>query len=113
MAQTPEIKKDEMYCLLREGDMATFNQRKEDGETPDLTHCDFRNVDLQGMDASDLDFSNSYFRQADLRGIDFSQSNLHGASIHGAKISGVFFPPAIEPYEIFMSYQHGIRLRYK
>ncbi|MBL1292915.1 MAG: pentapeptide repeat-containing protein [Thiotrichales bacterium] len=113
MAQTPEIKKDEMYRLLREGDMEAFNRRKADGETTDLTNCDFRNVDLQGMNATDLDFTNSYFRQADLRGVDFSQSNMHGASIHGAKISGVFFPPTIDPYEIFMSYQYGIRLRYK
>lgn len=113
MAQIPEIKKDEMYRLLREGDMETFNKRLADGERPDLTNCDFRNVDLQGMEASDLAFTNSYFRQADLRGVDFSKCDMHGASIHGAKISGVFFPPAIDPYEIFMSYQYGIRLRYK
>ncbi|PCH61005.1 MAG: hypothetical protein COC05_02600 [Gammaproteobacteria bacterium] len=112
MPQAPEIKKDEMYVLLREGDMEAFNQRKAGGEKPDLTHCDFRNVDLQGMDAIGLDFTNCYFRQADLRGIDFSQSDLHGASVHGAKISGVFFPSGIDPYEIFMSYQYGIRLRY-
>ncbi len=113
MTRAPEIKKDEMYRLLREGDMEEFNKRKAAGEKPDLTHCDFRNVDLQGMDAKGLDFTNSYFRQADLRGVDFSESDMHGASIHGAKISGVFFPPTIDPYEVFMSYQYGIRLRYK
>ncbi|MBL1432990.1 MAG: pentapeptide repeat-containing protein [Gammaproteobacteria bacterium] len=113
MAQTPEIKKDEMYRMLRGGEMEEFNQRLASGEKPDLTNCDFRNVDLQGMDAGELAFTNSYFRQADLRGVDFSKCDMHGASIHGAKISGVFFPPTIDPYEIFMSYQYGIRLRYK
>ncbi len=113
MTKAPEIKQDEMYRLLREGNMEAFNKRKAEGEIPDLTHCDFRNVDLQGMDAKGLDFTNSYFRQADLRGVDFSESDMHGASIHGAKISGVFFPPTIDPYEVFMSYQYGIRLRYK
>lgn len=113
MTRAPEIKKDEMYRLLREGNMEEFNSRKAAGEKPDLTYCDFRNVDLQGMDATGLDFTNCYFRQADLRGIDFSESDMHGASIHGAKISGVFFPASIDPYEIFMSYQYGIRIRYK
>lgn len=113
MSKIPEIKKDELYRLLREGNVAEFNQRKAAGETCDLTSCDFRNVDLQGMDASGIDFTNSYFRQADLRGVDFSRSDMQGASIHGAKISGAYFPKELTAEEIQMSYQYGIRMRYR
>ena len=108
----PEIKKDAMYQLLREGKVKEFNQYKAKGKTCDLTFCDFRALDLQGLDASGLDFSGSYFRLADLRGIDFSKSILKGASIHDAKISGVYFPKELSSDEITMSMIRGTRMRY-
>lgn len=110
----PIISDDPLYQLLRDGQIADFNQQISSGKTVDLTHSDFRHLNLQGLHAEGLDFSNSYFRQADLRGIDFSQCvSLEGASIHGAKISGVYFPKALPPEEIRLSLEHGTRMRYR
>lgn len=111
-AGDPQIKKDPMYQLLREGKIDAFNQHKAQGKVCDLTNCDFRGVDLVGLDASGLDFTGAYFRNADLRGIDFSASKLLGASIHEAKISGVYFPKQISSDEITMSLIRGTRMRY-
>jgi len=111
IAKEPEIKKDAMYQLLRDGKIKEFNHYKSKGKTCDLTHCDFRTIDLQGLDASGLDMSNSYFRNADLRGIDLSTTKLDGASIHDAKISGAYFPNKFSSDEITMSLIRGTRLR--
>jgi uncharacterized protein YjbI with pentapeptide repeats len=109
----PLIKHDEpLYMLLREGEVAEFNRRKVAGEPCDLTHCDFRGLDLQGWDATGLDLRGCYFRQADLRGVDFSSSNLDGASINSAKVSGVLFPRDLGAEEIHLSLVHGTRMRY-
>lgn len=113
MGRKPEIKKDPMYQLLREGKIEEFNKRKAAGKGCDLTFADLRGLDLRGLDAAGLDFSGSYFRQADLRGIDFTKANLEGASINGCKISGVYFPPQLDPAEIELSLLHGTRMRYK
>lgn len=110
--ESPVIKDDPLYQLLREGKIDEFNKRHAAGEACDLTSTDFRGVDLRGLVADGLDFSNSYFRQSDLRGIDLSTAKLLGASIHGAKISGVFFPADLAPEEILMSLEHGTRMRY-
>ncbi len=101
-----------MYQLLREGKVAEFNDRKDLGETIDLSYCDFRTVDLRGINAQGLDFRGSYFRQADLRGVDLSEAQLEGASINGAKISGALFPKELSPQELLLSLQFGTRLRY-
>jgi uncharacterized protein YjbI with pentapeptide repeats len=100
-----------MYQLLRDGKIQDFNQRKTLGETMELSHCDFRGIDLRGLDAQGLDLRGAYFRQADLRGIDFSEAQLEGASINGAKISGTYFPKSLSANEILLSLQHGARLR--
>lgn len=113
MKGQPQIKNDPMYQLLREGLIEEFNRRKAQGESCDLSYCDFRNLDLRGMDARGLDLSNAYFRQTDLRGIDFSQSRLEGVSINGARISGVYFPKELSPDEIELSFAHGTRMRYR
>ena len=110
--QTPAIKDDPMYKLLREGNMDEFNRLREQGATCDLTGTDFRSVDLRGINADGLDFSNCYFRMSNLRGIDFSNANLEGASIHGAQISGCYFPAQLSADEIQLSLEHGTRLRY-
>lgn len=110
--QTPTIKDDPLYQLLRASKVDEFNQRRQAGEHCDLTCCDFRGLDLRGLDADGLDLSNSYFRQADLRGVDLSTARLTGASIHGAKISGAYLPVDLSADEILMSLTHGTRLRY-
>lgn len=111
MSKKPEIKKDPMYMLLREGKMEDFNSRKLHGEKCDLTCCDFRGLDLRGLDASGIDFSHSYFRQTDLRGLDMSTCKLEGASINGARTSGTYFPKELSADEITLSLLHGTRLR--
>ncbi len=112
MTQPPAMKNDEpLYRLLREGQIDEFNRQREAGIDGDLTHCDFRGIDLRGINADKIDFSGSYFRQADLRGVDFTHSNLEGASIHAAKISGVYFPSMLSADEITMSLLYGTRMR--
>ena len=113
MSTKPKIKNDDLlYRLLRDGHVAEFNEKKAQGMTTDLTHCDFRGVDLRGLDAAGLDFTGAYFRQADLRGIDFTSSRLAGASINAAKISGTYFSVELSADEITLSLLHGTRLRY-
>ncbi len=109
----PLLKTDDpMYQLLRDGDIKTFNSKKEEGAKVDLSNCDFRNVDLKGLDAAGVDFSGCYFRQADIRGVDFSETNLRGASINGSKVSGAYFPKQLSALEIELSLVHGTRMRY-
>lgn len=109
----PEIKREEMYQLLREERIDEFNARRSNGESCDLTHCDFRGLDLRGLIAKGIDFTGSYFRQTDMRGINFSESDMRECSINGAKISGVYFPKELAPEEIMMSLTHGTRMRYR
>ena len=108
----PKLSTDPMYQLLREGKITEFNARFERGDKPELTNCDFRNVDLRGLEVTDTDFRGSYFRQADLRGLDLSKCNLEEASIHDAQISGTLFPKELSAQEILLSHQQGIRMRY-
>ncbi len=111
--QTPEVKKDPMYILLKEGRVDEFNRRRAAGEACDLRSADLRGTDLRGLDARDLDLSNTYLRHADLRGLDLTHTNLEGASINSAKISGTYFPPSLSAEEITLSLVHGTRLRYR
>ena len=97
--ESPQIKDDPMYRLLREGAIEEFNTRRAQGEACDLVGCDFRTLDLRKLDAKGLDLRDCYFRQADLRGVDLSETNLLGASINAAKISGVFFPAELSAYQ--------------
>jgi uncharacterized protein YjbI with pentapeptide repeats len=103
---------DAMYQLLRDGDIAEFNRRKQEGADCDLTHCDLRSLDLRGIDASGIDFSHCYFRNANLRGVDFTTSRLEGASLNAAKIAGAYFPTELSAAEIALSVDHGVRMRY-
>jgi uncharacterized protein YjbI with pentapeptide repeats len=111
--QTPEVKKDPMYTLLKEGQVDEFNRRRAAGESFDLRSADLRGADLRGLDARDLDLSNAYLRHADLRGLDLTHTNLEGASINSAKISGTYFPTSLSAEEITLSLVHGTRLRYR
>jgi len=110
---SPEIKDDPMYRLLREGHIDEFNARRAAGESCNLVACDLRTIDLRKLDAKGLDLRNAYLRQADLRGIDLSEANLEGASINAAKISGAYFPKALSAEEITLSLTHGTRMRYR
>ncbi len=110
---TPEIKRDDMYQLLRQGDIQRFNQLRAEGERCDLCSADLRGLDLRQLNAKGLDLSNAYLRQSDLRGIDFSETNLNGVSISGAKISGTLFPIELSADEITLSLLHGTRMRYR
>jgi uncharacterized protein YjbI with pentapeptide repeats len=111
-SQTPHIKDDPMYRLLRDGAVEEFNRRRAEGETCDLTGCDFRSLDLRKLNADGLDLRDAYFRQSDLRGLDLSNTNLEGASINAAKISGAYFPAELSAEEISLSLTHGTRMRY-
>ncbi len=110
--QSPQIKDDPLYRLLREGDVEEFNTRRSGGEECDLRGCDFRTLDLRKLDAKGLDLRGCYFRQTDLRGVDLSEANLEGASINAAKISGTYFPPTLTAEELTLSLTHGTRMRY-
>jgi uncharacterized protein YjbI with pentapeptide repeats len=111
--QNPEVKRDPMYQLLKEGRVDEFNRRRAAGESCDLRNADLRGTDLRGLDAKELDLSNTYLRHADLRGVDLTHANLEGASINSAKISGTYFPPTLSAEEISLSLVHGTRLRYR
>lgn len=111
MTNAPEIKKDAMYQLLRDGKIKEFNHYRAKGKESNLVNCDFRSIDLQGLDASELDLTGCYFRHADLRGIDLSNAKMDGASLHDAKVSGVYFPSVFSSDELTMSIIRGTRLR--
>lgn len=107
----PRISSDPMYQLLREEKVDEFNKLKAQGNSCDLSGCDFRGLDLRELDVKGLDLSNAYFRGSDLRSLDFRGSKLNGASLADAKISGCFFPDDISAQEILMSMEQGTRLR--
>jgi uncharacterized protein YjbI with pentapeptide repeats len=111
--QSPEVKNDAMYLLLKEGHVEEFNRRRAAGESCDLQSADLRGADLRKLDARDLDLANAYLRHADLRGLDLTHANLEGASINSAKISGTYFPATLSAEEITLSLVHGTRLRYR
>ena len=112
MALKPLTHPDELYQLLREGDVKEFNLRKAQLDRVRLNDCDFRYLDLRGIDAQRVDFRNCYFHNTDLRGIDLSQASLEGASFNSARISGVLFPKDIGAQEIILSVTQGTRVRY-
>ena len=111
----PIVHHNPKYELLRAERIAEFNQRKARGEVKDgmLRGGDFRGLDLRELDASGLDWRDAYFRGADLRGIDFRNCQLEGASFCQAHISGCFFPKEISADDIRLSFDLGIRVRYR
>ena len=108
----PGIKLDPLYQLLRNEDIKSFNEQRDQLDTSELKSGDYRGRDLRNMNAAGLDFSNSYFRNADLSGIDFRDTDLEGASLLDAKLSGTYFPEEIDPQELRLSLETGTRLRY-
>ncbi len=112
MDERPHFKDNPLYLLLREGRVDEFNRRHQAGDALDMTHADFRHIDLRGIHADGIDFSHCYFHQADLRGVNFRKAKLDGASINGARISGCYFPEDVSASEITLSLLHGTRMRY-
>lgn len=109
----PTIKDDDLYDLLRRGEVAQFNTARRSGLPCDLSGADLRGADLRELDARGLDLGDAYLRQADLRGLDLRETRLVGASIYGAKISGAYFPTELSAEEITLSLLHGTRMRYR
>lgn len=108
----PIISDDPLYLLLRNDDVAGFNEARRQGQTCNLSGCDLRGLDLRNLELNDMDLEDTYFRGADLRGIDFRTCNLNGASLADAKISGCYFSPQLSPEEIHLSVTMGTRLRH-
>lgn len=109
----PTIKDDNLYDLLRRGEVERFNEARRAGASCDLCGADLRGADLRELDARGLDLGDAYLRQADLRGLDLREARLVGASIYGAKISGAYFPAELPAEEITLSLLHGTRMRYR
>jgi len=111
----PIVHHNPLYDLLRAEQVDEFNRRKAEGESTYelLRGGDFRGLDLRNLNADGLDLRDAYFRGADLRGIDFRHANLEGASFCQAHISGCYFPHELCADEIRLSFDLGIRVRYK
>lgn len=108
---TPQISQDPLYQMLRNDDVAGFNQARESGQACDLQGCDLRGLDLRKLNLTEMDLTDTYFRGSDLRGIDFRGCRLDGASLADARVSGCYFPNDISATEIQMSVSLGTRLR--
>lgn len=108
----PTFKDDNLYDLLRRGEVAQFNAARSEGAPCDLCGGNLRGADLREIDPRGLDLRDVYLRQADLRGLDLRETRLEGASIYGARISGAYFPRELSADEIMLSLLHGTRLRY-
>jgi uncharacterized protein YjbI with pentapeptide repeats len=108
----PIISDDPLYQLLRNDDVTSFNQAREQGQDCDLSGCDLRGLDLRKLKIAGMNLENTYFRGADLRGIDFRGCNLNGASLANAKVSGCYFSIELNPDEIQLSVTMGTRLRH-
>jgi uncharacterized protein YjbI with pentapeptide repeats len=109
----PTIKDDNLYDLLRRGEVEKFNAARSAGSSCDLCGSDLSGADLRDIDPRGLDLRDAYLRQADLRGLDLRETRLEGASIYGAKISGAYFPHELSADEITLSLLHRTRLRYR
>src|SRR5450432_927276 len=107
----PKRSTDPLYQLLRNEQVASFNEKRAPEGVYDFRGCTFRGSDLRGLDARGLDLRDAYFRDADLRGVDLRQAQLDGASFGSAKISGTYFPEDLAAEEIRLSVEYGTRVR--
>lgn len=108
----PRVLDDEMYQLLRMGEIDEFNEKRDVSAVYDISGSDLSRIDLRGLIADNINFENAYFRMTDLRGIDFRSAKMEGASFAGANISGCYFPKELHADEILFSLEHGTRVRY-
>ena len=56
---TPQISQDPMYLMLRDDNVAGFNQARESGKSCDLTGCDLRGLDLRKLNVSGMDLTDT------------------------------------------------------
>jgi uncharacterized protein YjbI with pentapeptide repeats len=108
----PKMLDDEMFQLLRMGEVQAFNEKRDYSQEYDLSGTDLSRIDLRGLNADNLNLEDTYFRMSDLRGIDFRNAKMEGASFAGSNISGCFFPKELRADEILFSLEHGTRVRY-
>lgn len=108
----PRVLDDEMFQLLRMGDIEMFNTKRDISVIYNLSDTDLSRIDLRGLVTDNINFEGAYFRMTDLRGIDFRESKMEGASFAGANISGCYFPKELRADEILFSLEHGTRVRY-
>jgi uncharacterized protein YjbI with pentapeptide repeats len=108
----PRVLDDEMFQLLRMGDINAFNDKRDVSVEYDLSGTDLSRIDLRGLIADNINFEGAYFRMTDLRGIDFRNAKMEGVSFAGTNISGCYFPKELRADEILFSLEHGTRVRY-
>ncbi len=108
----PRVLDDEMFQLLRMGEIEKFNEQRDISVEYDISGTDLSRIDLRGLIADNINFEDAYFRMTDLRGIDFRNSKMKGTSFAGANISGCYFPIELRADEILFSLEHGTRVRY-
>lgn len=108
----PKVLDDEMYQLLRMGEIETFNKKRDTSVEYDLRGTDLSRIDIRGLVADNINFNDAYFRMTDMRGVDFRNAKMEGASFAGANISGCYFPKELRADEILFSLEHGTRVRY-
>lgn len=108
----PRVLNDDMFELLRMGEIETFNSKRDVSIEYDLSGTDLSRIDLRGLVADNINFEDAYFRMTDLRGIDFRKAKMEGISLAGANISGCYFPIELRADEILFSLEHGTRVRY-
>jgi len=108
----PRVLDDEMFQLLRMGDIKRFNEKRNTSEEYDLSGTDLSRIDLRGLIADNINFEGAYFRMSDLRGVDFRLAKMEGSSFANSNISGCYFPKELRADEILFSLEHGTRVRY-
>ncbi len=108
----PKMLDDEMFQLLRMGEIEKFNEKRDVSVEYDVSGADLSRIDLRGLITDNINFEDTYFRMTDLRGIDFRKAKMEGSSFAGANISGCYFPKELRADEILFSLEHGTRVRY-
>ncbi len=108
----PRVLTDEMFQLLRLGEIKKFNEKRDTSAEYDLSNTDMSRIDLRGLIAENLNCEGTYFRMSDLRGIDFRNAKMEGASFGNSNVSGCYFPTKLRADEILFSLEHGTRVRY-
>jgi uncharacterized protein YjbI with pentapeptide repeats len=107
-----ETKKNTFQSYIRNDEAERFNSEIATLAGPvDLENCDLSNQDLRRFNLRSANLRNAYLKMADLRGVDLSDAQMDGASINRAHISGAFFPRNIPAQEVWLSIEHGTRMR--
>jgi uncharacterized protein YjbI with pentapeptide repeats len=107
-----ETKKNKFQTFIRNEEHERFNAEIASlVGAVDLEGCNLSNQDLRQFNLRTANLRNAYMKMADLRGVDLSEAQMDGASINRAHISGAFFPRTVPAQEIWLSIEHGTRMR--